>query len=842
MANKIQLRRDTTANWTSSNPTLSQGEIGYELTTGKIKIGTGTTAWNSLSYLTIATNSVTGTLTFPDATVQSTAWLGSLAYSSLTGLPTLATVATSGSYNDLSNKPNIAGTYSFNVAADDSSLKTINSNETVKFIGAGGITTASDAEGNITITGAASATINWGDILNKNGAQGPYSIALGLNANTGTNGVSIGQGNGQTDPGNNTVSIGYYSGNTGQKASAVAIGNNAGYDNQGYNAIAIGALAGYYQQPANSIVLNATGSTVNGAGAGFHVAPVRQSLGVVLPIAQYNTSTKELTYSDISINGNTITTTESNVDLVLDANSEGAVSFGSIKIKRNNIIGVNSNEDIVIDPSGTGKTVLINGATIPSGSLTFSDATVQTTAYPGLPSLGTLSGVTITTPSTGQVLKYNGSQWINDADATTGGAGAGTVTTVSVTSANGFTGTVATASSTPAITITTSITGVLKGDGTAISAATAGTDYQAPIGTISGIVKGNGANALTAATSGTDYAPGTSALATGIVKSTTTTGALTIAVSGTDYQAPIGTITGLVKGNGANALTAAVAGTDYQTAQSVTGIVKSSGTTRSAATSGTDYAPGTSALTTGIVKSTTTTGALSIAVAGTDYQEPIGTITGLVKGNGANALIAAVAGTDYQTAQSVTGIVKSSGTTRSAAVAGTDYQAPITFTTTGSSGAATFNGTALNIPQYATGATAFTGLSDRSNLTVDQFYLPAITRLAVTANGSSAYLFDQYTGNNPTIYAISGTTIAFDLSNGLGSHPFLIRFSGANYDTGLVHVTTAGVVTTGSSAQGKTSGTLYWKIPAGTFGTYGYLCSNHGGMIGTITIKDISGI
>ncbi len=60
------------------------------------------------------------------------------------------------------------------------------------------------------------------------------------------------------------------------------------------------------------------------------------------------------------------------------------------------------------------------------------------------------------------------------------GAGAGTVTSVSVTSANGFAGTVATATSTPAITLTTSITGVLKGNGTAISAATAGTDYMAP--------------------------------------------------------------------------------------------------------------------------------------------------------------------------------------------------------------------------------------------------------------------------------------------------------------------------------------------------------------------------
>jgi hypothetical protein len=50
-------------------------------------------------------------------------------------------------------------------------------------------------------------------------------------------------------------------------------------------------------------------------------------------------------------------------------------------------------------------------------------------------------------------------------------AGTGTVTSVSVVSANGFAGTVATATSTPAITISTTITGLLQGNGTAISAA-----------------------------------------------------------------------------------------------------------------------------------------------------------------------------------------------------------------------------------------------------------------------------------------------------------------------------------------------------------------------------------
>ena len=51
MATKIQLRRDTAANWTSVNPTLSAGELGYETDTDKVKIGDGLTAWTSLTYL-----------------------------------------------------------------------------------------------------------------------------------------------------------------------------------------------------------------------------------------------------------------------------------------------------------------------------------------------------------------------------------------------------------------------------------------------------------------------------------------------------------------------------------------------------------------------------------------------------------------------------------------------------------------------------------------------------------------------------------------------------------------------------------------------------------------------
>jgi hypothetical protein len=80
--------------------------------------------------------------------------------------------------------------------------------------------------------------------------------------------------------------------------------------------------------------------------------------------------------------------------------------------------------------------------------------------------------------------------------------GSGTVTTVSVVSANGLAGTVATATTTPAITLSTTITGLLKGNGTAISAATSGTDY-APATSGTSILYGNGSGGFSNVTIGT---------------------------------------------------------------------------------------------------------------------------------------------------------------------------------------------------------------------------------------------------------------------------------------------------------------------------------------------------
>jgi len=50
MADVIQTRRGTTAEWAAANPILAVGEYGYNTTTGQEKVGDGTSRWNDLPY------------------------------------------------------------------------------------------------------------------------------------------------------------------------------------------------------------------------------------------------------------------------------------------------------------------------------------------------------------------------------------------------------------------------------------------------------------------------------------------------------------------------------------------------------------------------------------------------------------------------------------------------------------------------------------------------------------------------------------------------------------------------------------------------------------------------
>jgi hypothetical protein len=95
------------------------------------------------------------------------------------------------------------------------------------------------------------------------------------------------------------------------------------------------------------------------------------------------------------------------------------------------------------------------------------------------------TGTRLADGTSGQVLTTDGGGSLSWETPTVG-----TVTSISVVAANGLNGSVANATTTPAITLSTNVTGILKGDGTAISAATPRTDYENPLTFANGLTRG----------------------------------------------------------------------------------------------------------------------------------------------------------------------------------------------------------------------------------------------------------------------------------------------------------------------------------------------------------------
>ena len=260
-------------------------------------------------------------------------------------------------------------------------------------------------------------------------------------------------------------------------------------------------------------------------------------------------------------------------------NTGGAVSATTERMRlTNNALTLNKGAGSLVMSGGTSGALTLNAPATSTYSLNFPVG----------------QGANLTT------LQNDGSGNLTWVTPTTG-----TVTGVSVASANGFTGT-SSGGATPALTLATSVTGVLKGNGTAISAATAGTDYSA----------------------------GTSALGTGILKSTTSTGALTIAVSGdfpTLNQNTTGTAANVTATSNSTLTTLSALSLPYSqlsgtvptwnqnttgSAASFTGTLVGDVTgTQGATVVGKINGVSLASLGTGILKNTTTTGVPSIAVA-----------------------------------------------------------------------------------------------------------------------------------------------------------------------------------------------------------------------------------
>ena len=163
----------------------------------------------------------------------------------------------------------------------------------------------------------------------------------------------------------------------------------------------------------------------------------------------------------------------------------------------------------ILTGSGSNPTTLDELQIGPPTQLDFGGVTSVTGTPPVVSSGGTTPTISMPAATT----SVNG--YLTSTDWTTFN-NKGTVSSVSVVSANGLAGTVATATTTPAVTLSTTVTGVLKGNGTAISAATSGTDY-APATSGTSILYGNGAGGFSNVTIGTGVAFTTGTLsATGL--------------------------------------------------------------------------------------------------------------------------------------------------------------------------------------------------------------------------------------------------------------------------------------------------------------------------------------
>ena len=253
---RLQIRRDTASNWSSVNPTLSSGEIGYETDTGKLKVGNGSSAWGTLGYVAADAAILSGT------TLKST-----VINSSLTSVGTLSSLAVGG---NITVGGDITGTGNVTLSSSAN-----NKNISVVATGVGAASLDSSYTGNVQIGSTAGTT----------------TIGVGSAANV----INIGTGTGAS----RTINIGTNSsaktitiGNTSTTSSLVLNSGSGGITlNDGAGDLVINNLTGYLYANGSSAV---TASTT--------IPTTAMPSGTILQVQSVAISTQPTTTSNTPVN------------------------------------------------------------------------------------------------------------------------------------------------------------------------------------------------------------------------------------------------------------------------------------------------------------------------------------------------------------------------------------------------------------------------------------------------------------------------------------------------------------------------------------------------------------
>ena len=163
MTTTIKLRRDTSSNWTSSNPILAAGEPGLETDTLRVKYGDGANTWTNLAYSAV----------------------GNATYANTAGSATTATTAVSAATATSATSALTAGTVTANAQPNITSVGTLTS-----VVSSGNISGA-----NLSVTGSSqlgnAATANF-FIGTLHGAANTATVAGTVTSNAQPNITSVG--------------------------------------------------------------------------------------------------------------------------------------------------------------------------------------------------------------------------------------------------------------------------------------------------------------------------------------------------------------------------------------------------------------------------------------------------------------------------------------------------------------------------------------------------------------------------------------------------------------------------------------------------------------------------